>query len=80
MSVTRWAAFASLTVVRRQPPSSGVRKTLAVLRDRYTRTDDKTARDLGPDGNQLGNHPENHAADLREDTHPVSDLLPSHKS
>jgi putative transposase len=36
--------------------------------------------DAWPDGNQVGNQPENHAADLREGTHSASDLLPPRKS
>jgi hypothetical protein len=56
---------------RGQMPTSVLRRRrdLAVLRDRYRRTDDRTARDAGADGNQLGNQSGNHAADLREYTH-----------
>jgi hypothetical protein len=63
-------------------PASVLRvgRTLALLRDRYGSTDGRTARDIGPGGNQLGNQPENHAADLREDTHQAPDLLPPRKS
>ena len=59
-------------------PASVLRvgRTLALPRDRYGSTDGRTARDIGPGGNQ----PENHAADLREDTHPAPDLLPPRKS
>jgi hypothetical protein len=63
-------------------PASVLRvgRTWPLLRDRYGSTDGRTARDIGPGGNQLGNQSENHAADLREDTHPFSDLLPLRKS
>jgi hypothetical protein len=79
MSVTRWGGLRladrglmSASVLRR-------RQDLAVLGDRCRRTDDKTTRDIGPGGNQLGNQPGKHAADLRECAHPVSDLLPPRK-
>jgi hypothetical protein len=68
----RLADLASL-----RPPAG---RTLAELRDHNRRTGDGAARDVGPDGNQPGNQAGNHAADLREDTPPVSYLLPWRKS